>query len=545
MRTANAALPSLLCLAVAVLATLAGAPAGHADPSGNASLICPLDPPLLDAASHLRAVSLDLRGTLPEMPEYEAMGLLPAAPGAPAPKTPAATSVPATLIDAWLASPAFASQVVRRHRDLLWNNLAANSGRLMPTTANLGQEFGLYYRTTLAPQLRGAKVPCLDEPAEYTPQGQIVFTPQPDGTKREGWVMVQPYWAPKTSLKVCAQDAQDDVVSPGGTPCGGPNATGDLGCGCGPNLRYCLGGGADLALIESFAESLDRQIAQVVLEDRPYTDLFTEAKMWVNGPIVHYDSHGATNPGLVRLIPLALDPGVLPNLAFTDRNVWVQIPLPPQHAGILTSPAFLLRFQTQRARATRFFNAFLCQPFQAPASGIDVSGAAMEPDLQKRAGCKYCHALLEPASAYWGRWTASGGGWLGPASYPPQRADCTACALTGAGCSADCNRFYMTKAYAPAEKPFLGWLFAYNYRLPQHIKNIEQGPRLLALTAVADHRLPRCVARSTAEWLLGRELTPEELPWTDELAVAFAAQQYSYRKLVKAVVQSEVYRRVR
>ena len=78
--------------------------------------VCAVEPPLLSAVGHLRAVSLDLRGDLPTMSEYAA---LPAN----------ADKVPAATIDAWLSSPAWATQALRRHRSLLWINLVAASSR--------------------------------------------------------------------------------------------------------------------------------------------------------------------------------------------------------------------------------------------------------------------------------------------------------------------------------------------------------------------------------------------------------------------------------
>jgi hypothetical protein len=494
--------------------------------------VCSIDPPLLDAAAHLRAVSLDLRGIPPEMSEYAAL-------------PPTATAVPAATVQAWLSSPQWVEQALRRHRNLLWINLAASAGRLMPTAMNLGGENGLYYRTQVAPAVRGLKVPCLDKPASYDSAGDLVFEDQADGTKREGYVLVSPYWAPTTSIKVCAWDAQDNVYSATGTYCGSSGANIDDSCSCGPNLRFCMGGGAQTVIANSFGASLEKQIASWAAEGRPYTDLFTESALWVNGPMVHYYRHQAQMPGQVRLTPLPFGLTQLPDLAYTEKDTWVKIALPSSSAGILTHPAFLLRFQTDRARATRFFNVFLCQPFQAPDGGIPVAGVSevLEPDLQKRTGCKYCHVLLEPAAGYWGRWTNYGAGFLSAIEYPAQRSDCTTCALSGANCSADCKQFYLTKAYAPPEKAWLGWLRPYNYKQPQHWKNIEQGPKLLAMTALADNRLPRCVARSTAEWLLGRDLQAEEEGWANQLSVDFANGGYDYRALVQQVVLSDAYRR--
>ncbi len=523
---------ALACAATAGLSGAAPTALATGGQSAPPPAFCPIDPPLVDAAAHLRAVSLDLRGTPPDVEDYDALAV-------------AAKVAPEATIDAWLKTPAWAQQAVRRHRDLLWNNLSNLSGRLMPPSSSIGTTYGLYYRSLAAPAVRGANIPCLDEPVTYTDNGDIVFKPQPDGTKKEGYVLVSPYWAPTTTIKVCAYDAQDNETSPNGTYCGASGAQADLACGCGPNLRFCMGGGAGAVLVDSLAASLDRQVQMWAEQGRPYTDLLTEKVLWVNGPIVHYLKYQAKTPGQLRLVPYAVNTSKLPELAWTAKDTWAPVLLSDDHAGILTHPAFLLRFQTQRARANRFFNVFLCQPFQAPDTGIPVDGisAVQEPDLQKRAGCKYCHVLLEPASGYWGRWTPYGGGFLDPVGFPPQRDDCLTCALTGAGCSTDCKLFYLTKAYAAPEKPWLGWLISYNYAQPQHLKNIDQGPTLLVKTAMADNRLPRCVARSTAEWLLGRSLVADEAQWAEQLAVQFATSNYDYRKLVKSVVLSDPYRR--
>ena len=78
------------------------------------------------------------------------------------------------------------------------------------------------------------------------------------------------------------------------------------------------------------------------------------------------------------------------------------------------------------------------------------------------------------------------------------------------------------------------------------LENVDQGPRALAIRGVATGQLDRCVATRTAEWLLGREVDVErEAEWIAALALDFAAAEYSYRELVRAIVLSESYRRVR
>jgi hypothetical protein len=119
------------------------------------------------------------------------------------------------------------------------------------------------------------------------------------------------------------------------------------------------------------------------------------------------------------------------------------------------------------------------------------------------------------------------------------------CAQTGQACSTDCRRNYVTKVFDVAEQDYLGLLNAYYFRRPEHEAAVDEGPGLLAATAIVDNRLPACVARRAAQWLLGRELHDEEADLADALTQVFIRSGYSYRELVKAVVSSVEYRRVR
>ena len=70
------------------------------------------------------------------------------------------------------------------------------------------------------------------------------------------------------------------------------------------------------------------------------------------------------------------------------------------------------------------------------------------------------------------------------------------------------------------------------------------GPALLALLEVAGNRLPECSAKTLVQRFLGRDIHEDEYGWIDELVVTFAASEFSYRELVKAIIMSPAYRRV-
>ena len=522
-----------LFLVLVGLAALLAPKARAQAPGENAALLCVDAPDELTPSRRLRALSLDLTGNLPDA-EQQAL-------------VDAAGEVPDAVIDSMLASDGFLQRVVRHHDALLWNSLR--------NLTVLGVNFTLTlaagtpaFRRTAAPTYRGLAVSCLDEPATFDAAGRPV-TRLVDGARKEGWVWATPFWNPQTPIKICAFDAQETLVSSLGTECGIARGATDVECGCGPSLRFCGTDATRIAIVDAVAEAQRRVIRAVIGEGAPYTDLFTTRRAFVNGPLVHFWRYQARLPNNYVFEPLPLDPARLPELAFTDRDTWVEIEFPAGGAGILTQPAFLIRFQTNRARPNRFYDAFLCQPFQPPAGGLPPASAECsgEPDLQQRCGCKYCHALLEPSGAHWGRYSEQGAAFLPPDRFPPVRPDCVSCALTGQQCSDECRRFYVMSALTDEERPFLGMLKSYQFRREDHVRNIENGPRLLALTAVADKRLPRCVSRRTAEWLIGRPLEPtdDEDAWLSELTTNFVTGGYRFDALVRDIVTSATYRRVR
>lgn len=494
----------------------------------NDELVCPEPELQLDKYRYLRALSLDLRGRIPTYEEYRALDEM--------------ADVPDAQIDEWLDGLDFADRSVRRFRDLVWNNI--RNAQILDARATFMKAGQLWFRPEHSQFYRGGpdKAACLDEPATWGEDGKIL-TKEKGKYHLEGWVYVTPFWDPGTKIKLCAFDAQDAAVTSKGTHCDTRASYNDKECGCGPNLDWCGPPDGQFVVADSFTRDLDKRVEALVLEDRPYTDLFTDSRAWVNGPIVHFWRHLAPLAGPFKFAPSPVDPAALPDLTWKDADVWVQVELPPDHAGVMSSVAFLMRFQTNRARANRFYDAFLCQPFNPPAGGLPPTSdaSAKEPDLQKREGCKYCHALLEPAAAHWGRWTELGGAYLDPVEYPAYSAECDNCV----GCSAKCTQWYLTKAPTPQEEPFTGWLRPYLYRSEAHFANVELGPAMLAKTMEQDGRLQECTTKTTAEWMLGRTLGADEAGFLDGLVQEFVGSGYSYRRLVKAIVTSPVYRRVR
>jgi hypothetical protein len=249
----------------------------------------------------------------------------------------------------------------------------------------------------------------------------------------------------------------------------------------------------------------------------------------------------------VQVPPVPVDS--LPDQPFTD-DTWHDYQRgPAEHAGILTSMSYLLRFQTNRARANRFWTAFLCSPFEAPPGGLPSPNdpCSDEPNLRQRCGCNACHSQLEPAAAYWGRFAEAGTMYLDPQQFPVFNSRCAACAHNGGAgnCDFTCQRFYVSEIGHPKEAPFAGVLKSYEWRTEAEIANLEAGPKKLVEETLADGRLSSCVTQKVFERLYRREMTEDERIYQlPELARQFRDSNYDFRALVKRLVTAPGYRRM-
>ena len=499
---------------------------------------------VLDKYAYLRRLTLDLAGTVPSVDAYAGLE--------------AVDDVPEDVIDRLLSSDQFVARVVRRHRSLLWNNidyvtLTDHRGAFARARGRDGSV--RYWRRRVAVTYRGEVVPCDDRPAAFDARGAIQHRVDEDGFRREGTVMVAPYWNPDTVIKVCAYDAQTRARSSSGIDCATPAGFEDPGCGCGPRLRLCRHG-SNLPVTRSLAEDVDRRVARMIRDGLPYLELFTGRTAFVNGPIVHYLRYQTRVPGSVRMTPTSYDLQALPDLEWASgTNTWKAVRLGPEHAGVLTAPAYLLRFQTNRARANRFYETFLCRPFTAPPktpanaappkTPANAAPPEPHPDLQERFDCRECHALLDPAAAYWGRWIQEGAGFLSPGRFPAARPDCRQCAREGRSCGDDCVPHYLTEVTTPFEEPYAGALRALRFLKEPHRPHVERGPARLVARTTGDERFAECAVRRAFEGMLGRPLTPVEEAGLGGFGRQFRASGYDYRALTKAIVTSALYRTVR
>lgn len=498
----------------------------------------------------LRQLTLDLYGRIPTIDEYERVrdhGLAPAD------------------IDAMFESDEYYAGLREYFRSVIWGGLPEDVSAISATHLVVPQA-GIWFAPNLRTQFRGRfNVSCLNQAqTQFDAAGRpLPISTFPDATctggacKQEGYVMVTPYWSP-TPIKVCAFDAQalPTGIAIGATPA--PACTPfarNAGCGCGPNLRFCLptlGNEVHDTVRTAIADEGPRIFEWVAREGRSYFEAFTTPHSFVNGPLAQfYRELGGPSVPLQLGGRVTYDMRVTsPARSFADAT-WLPVERGDVHAGVLTTAGFMLRFASNRARVNRFYSAFRCEPFVPPAGGLPPEPAGLpDPNLRTRSGCAGCHDTIERAAAHWGRWRTTGQvGYLGPVdvSFEGARAECSTC--TAATCSTFCDAYFITARNSthPDElAAWKGWPHARAYLSADEAAAIDLGPRGLVDEPAEQATLASCAVRTLAERLLGRELSEDEvlglLPSVTDL---FARSGYQVNALYRALLDLPQYRTTR
>ncbi|HZO12181.1 MAG TPA: hypothetical protein VFB62_02955 [Polyangiaceae bacterium] len=524
---------------------------------------------------HLRRLSLDLRLRVPDYEEYEALG---------------EGAVSDAVVDAYLESDEFLEMVRRFHTDLLWSNvsnvsLSSIEARLVARgTERIFDFAGAVRRQTY----RGiGSPPCADYPqVDYCTAADMqaglygcdgVGMPRKQDVAGfdvpvEGWVLVEPYWDPPSCTqnvecasrqcsagscapaKVCAFAAQENEYwsAPPEPPsqqtsCNFIGSPTRQGCGCGPNLRFCWEQSVEVEIRAALSEQVDRLVEDVTVGDLPYSALLTSRRAHYNGPLFHFKKYLAQMTSLNQTFNFQFegDAPVPEEVSYADKS-WVAVERAGVHAGVLTLPAFTLRFQTNRGRANRFRNAFMGQYFEPPAASVAGCDAESN-DVMKRCYCQHCHQVLEPMAAYFGQIAEAGSALISDRTVFPK--EMPACA--GGSQNILCRRFYVSTA----GEENLGRLLPLQYagddsEAHRQIEpNFDAGPAALAEQAIADGTFARTIVQHLWRYFMRREMdlslgVEDESALLDELAAELASQD-DFVAIVRRIVSLEHYRRMR
>ena len=466
------------------------------------------------------------------------------------------------LIDEMLGSVEFFDNLAAYHRNMLWTalpdaeDLFAMHLELRSTTDNNDER--VWVIRNKQTDYRRAYTPCMDVrhtnfatdgtplpmQANYTASSSCDDVTDRDtgeiiGCRMDGWIEVEPYWAPGTTIKVCAFDAQTADTGEPGEYCASYDDNPD--CGCGDDLLYCAamgeGGNAE-EIRQALTEEPARIFEGVIRDGRPYTEAFSTTDTYFNGALRHY----------YRYLQRKAD-GELRGVAGAPYGAdWEIVERPDNHAGILTTMGYLLRFTTQRARVNQLYDKFLCDPFQAPAGGLPpaTDPCSLNPDLSDRCGCATCHQTIEPATTFFGRWEE--GDFEFDADLPEFRQECADCSA-GSGTCRNCDRDgYVTRDLETEPGNVddqLGKLKVVAWRSSSEARALDEGPGGLVQQPGYQERLTQCTVRTFSEFLFGRELSSDEkADWLIEKTDRFTNNGQDFLKMAKDILLDPRYRRV-
>jgi hypothetical protein len=501
------------------------------------------EPQDIDKYQLLRRLSYDLRNKPPSIDEYDALDSL--------------DDVPLATIQEYLQGDDFRLAMRRYHADLFWPNLVAAS--LFNQNSNISTASGgdIYYIQAAGRQtaFRGAAVGCDDRQNNAFPGGLKVV----GGVTYEGWRYVTPYWDPTIQIKVCNFDAQETETADvkGGPGCASTGKTdetcgcntiagnGATTCGCGPNLQYCYNGKTTEGEVQaSLTEQLYRAIDKVTIGGAPYTDLMLSTHADQNGQIAFWLQNLAPNTSYSKTYDLA-DPGQeIASLKYTDVDTWQDVDRGAMHAGLLTMPGYLLRFQTNRGRANRWRIVFTNQYFIPPSNLDDTKCDPNANDLTQKCNCRYCHEHLEPLAAHWGKFAEAGTTLMSDDNvFPINDADCIDKPQNGF-----CARFYVTDS--SQENP--GSLFPYQYQKehPDYVDSINAGPKQLAQQIIDDGTFASATVTELFTFFVKRAPITDgsifdEQKTISDLASGFKKNGYSFVWLTQQIVTLRQYGRTR
>lgn len=367
--------------------------------------------------------------------------------------------------------------------------------------------------------------------------------------QREGYVMkAPPFFAADqvTQVAVCAIESQERTFNPWTMEsCETARFSGDRSCGCGDRMRRCELAATHTARVDAINREPELIADSVVRKDEPYFNILTTRRSFLNGTLSEFyrEKQGVG----IFTITAPASQEVLPSIPYAQVDSWQEYTRNAAHSGVLTTPSFLYRFPTQRARVNHFYEAFLCKTFVPSSDPLPPpeDDCNRENNLAKRCGCNYCHATIEPTGAHWGRYDERNALFLQPERFPRFDPKCRDCALNGdTNCGGECGQYVM-QAYDGDGANSLGMLKTYLYRTADEEQNIEAGPALLVQRMLQTGDLERCAVRRIWSEFLGRAMTAEEQRlYLDPLAQDFSANNHSLKALIQKVLMTDAYRRI-
>lgn len=516
-------------------------------------------------------LSVDLRGRIPAIEEYDALADLPDD-----------ADLPDEIVEDMLASEEFRLAMREYHRSLLFPVLSSGTASLkdqgnLLSSATLAAAGGEAEKTVLFLPSQGRKNAyrggdkshvCQNKPqsalgyeADGTPTCEPKGADAAGDYCQEGFVEVKPYWEsdPTKKVFVCAFDAQDATeYTLNGTkyPCNENQATGRKQCGCGPDLDYCFRSSNDLdnMVRDAMEEQLLLLVDDVTSGKEPYEYLFSTKDTYMTGVLDHYYTYQSKLAGTSRVYAgFSADDAAPAAKPDWFDGTWRKATRAGIHSGVLTLPAFTLRYQTNRGRANKVYQILMGKYF-TPPEPKDDNCATEGSDLTQRCVCRKCHQTLEPMASYFGGIAEAGSGLV--TYLPPSVKTSTECnSLFSPASSGWCRRFYtQVKDDKGATVEWRQNALEFSPAHPEYDEHYALGPAGLFEEARADAGeepglFYQATVRHLFTYLMKREmdLDPGSADNERDLLITLAKElesDPSFPRLVKRLVGLPAYRRM-
>jgi len=287
------------------------------------------------------------------------------------------------------------------------------------------------------------------------------------------------------------------------------------------------------------AQEAAHYLARVFKEDRDFREVLTSKGTWINGPLAQFykSSTGAATGknkqfGLLDDGEPLFDPDKVPiALLPHDLTTWERVEdRGPRAAGLLTTPVFLEKYATRRARGAAIYSAFLCKSFVASAN-VKLT-PSNDPNLMTRPGCATCHGTLEPLAAWFSRVGEGDYRWLPASALPTENGKCK---LDAFGKAAGFCRDHYDPAFSTVDFGLLRGAYASR-------EHADGGPAGAAAELANSPDLAGCAVERVASSFLGRPLTNEDAALVTSLREVLITNGYRTRPIVRALVKSKAYR---
>ncbi|WP_218110342.1 hypothetical protein [Oligoflexus tunisiensis] len=185
------------------------------------------------------------------------------------------------------------------------------------------------------------------------------------------------------------------------------------GCGCGPEQILCYPKSLRPGLMQDLSQEFKDRAAYVYANELSWKDLLSTPALYGNRPLAQFY---LVNQYIVpwQTAPTASEFVRLRQIPMTEKT-WFEVPaIGAERSGIVTSPAFMRRFNNPRSRIRALTDALLCHDVDGSLNTSSIS-TLVNPDtnalgqsIVTRPECATCHYGMDNLASTLFGWNDQG-----------------------------------------------------------------------------------------------------------------------------------------